>query len=290
MIKSSLAIILCVLLVLPAAAERAPAPGPSDARVRTVVYNPRDVVHVLGHYGYQTLIRFSDGEHIENISIGDALAWQVVPNARGNLLFVKPVEENAATNLTVVTGQPSSTATDGIEQRVYVFALSANEAAPNDAGALTWTVQFQYPDDDLFLLHQAPPTSTSNTNATIAAAPGNDPAEWNFNYSFAGSIAQVPVKVFDNGVFTYFEFDDQTDVPAIFLVDSERNESLVNGVRQGKYLVVHRIGRQFTLRNGDTVTCLFNEAYPATPTLDQGSPVPREARSDSSAATERSAS
>ena len=47
---------ILLLLILPslALAERAPEPGAADARVRHVVYNPRDVVNVLGHYGYQT--------------------------------------------------------------------------------------------------------------------------------------------------------------------------------------------------------------------------------------------
>ncbi len=31
---------------------------------------------------------------------------------------------------------------------------------------------------------------------------------------------------------------------------------------QGKYLVVESLGRQFTLRDGDTTTCIFNDSYP----------------------------
>lgn len=268
MIQRTVVVFLACLLAPTAFAEREPAPGPSDARVKTVVYSPRDVVHVIGHYGYQTLIRFADDEHIENLSIGDSLAWQIVPNERGNLLFVKPVEDNATTNLTVVTARPSTT--NGLEQRVYLFELTAREA-PREAGSLTWSVEFQYPDDDIALLLQ-PTRAREPEPAPIDTV---DPTGWNFNYSFAGHISQVPVRLFDNGVFTYFEFDALTDTPAIFLVDSEQNESLVNGVRQGKYVVVHRVGRQFTLRNGNTVTCIFNDAFPA-PSLDAGSPTPRD--------------
>ena len=107
---------ILLLLILPslALAERAPEPGAADARVRHVVYNPRDVVNVLGHYGYQTLVQFADYEQIENISIGDSLAWQVVPNERGNLLFLKPIERDAETNLTVVTSRPSAQEPTGV--------------------------------------------------------------------------------------------------------------------------------------------------------------------------------
>ena len=272
-------IFLAILIFasLPAFAENSPTPGPADARVRKIVYNPRDGVNILGHYGYQTLIRFADYEQIENISIGDSLAWQVVPNERGNLLFLKPIERNATTNLTVVTSAPSATDPSGVVQRIYVFALRANNADHHDSDAFTWTVQFQYPEDETALLNVRTQPRLSSAASITGQTPTIDPASWNFNYSFAGDKAQVPVKIFDNGTFTYFEFARQTDTPAIFMVDGNRNESLVNGVRQGKYVVVHRIAEQFTLRNGEVVTCIFNDAYPAEPLLDQGSPTERGA-------------
>ena len=47
----------------------------------------------------------------------------------------------------------------------------------------------------------------------------------------------------------------------------------MNFTTQGPYLVVQRTGRQFTLRDGDISTCIFNEAY-VRPTGKQGSPAP----------------
>lgn len=277
--KKTIATILAGFLVAsPALAEKRPQPGPVDSRIRTVVYSPRDVVHVLAHYGFQTLIRFADHEEIENISIGDSLAWQVVPNDRGNLLFIKPVEHDAHTNLTVVTSFPSTSSAGGIDQRVYVFALDARGPDDHDSPNFTWKVHFHYPEDEMqALLRQEQRRRTADDAIVGLNGDGTnvDPADWNFSYSFAGDRSQVPVKIFDNGTFTYFEFDKVTDTPAIFLVGKDQKESLVNGVRQGRYLVVHRIGRQFTLRNGDVVTCIFNEAFSGEPALDQGSPVER---------------
>ena len=275
MLRPTTLLFLVLAAPIVAHAEKQPMPGPADSRVRTVVYNPRDVVNVLGHYGYQTLIRFADYEQIENISIGDSLAWQVVPNERGNLLFLKPVEQNAETNLTVVTGVPSANDPSGVSQRIYVFALRANSADHHDSDQFTWTVQFHYPEDETALINQRERQQLFAADAIVGQDASVDPTAWNFNYSFAGHRTQVPVKIFDNGTFTYFEFDPRTDTPAIFLVDGERNESLVNGVRQGKYVVVHRVARQFTLRNGDVVTCIFNDAYQSEPRLDQGSPSER---------------
>ena len=271
--------LLAILIFAPfvAYAENSPTPGPADSRVRNILYNPRDVVNILGHYGYQTMVRFADYEQIENISIGDSLAWQVVPNERGNLLFLKPIERDAETNLTVVTSTPSVNDPSGVAQRIYVFALQANSADHHDSNAFTWTVQFHYPEDATALLNLRERQPSFAASSIVGHSPSIDPADWNFNYSFAGHKQQVPVKIFDNGTFTYFEFDTQTDTPAIFLVDGDRNESLVNGVRQGKYVVVHRVAQQFTLRNGDVVTCIFNDDYESDPPLDQGSPTERGA-------------
>jgi len=259
--RTILALSLIFLLPVSAIAEKLPQPGPTDSRIRTVVYNPRDVIRITGHYGYQTLVQFANYEEIKNISIGDSLAWQVVrPKEQHNLLFVKPIENNAQTNLTVVTILPSQTGNGTIEQRIYNFALEARKTTSANDPNQAWTIQFEAAQ------------AATQRNAVIGR-PGignnGDPTGWNFNYTFAGDKAQVPVKVFDNGEFTYFQFDKDTDTPAIFLVAKDRSESLVNSVRQGDYLVVHRRGRQFTLRNGNLVTCIFNAE------LDQASPTPR---------------
>ena len=284
------AMLLGILAASPALAEKQPQPGPADSRIRTVVYNERDVVHVVGHYGFQTLIQFADYEEIENISIGDSLAWQVVPNERGNLLFVKPVEQNAQTNLTVVTSTPSKTDATGVSQRVYVFSLDAKGKDEHKSPAFTWTVKFHYPEDvehSMLLTQRRRDIAANAIVGATGAIGGVDPADWNFHYTFSGDKVQVPVKIFDNGKFTYFEFDDQTDTPAIFLVGKNQDESLVNGVRQGRYVVVHRTARQFTLRNGDVVTCIFNENFSGEPALDQGSPIERSSYEKDGGASER---
>ena len=68
---------------------------------------------VQGRLGYQSMIEFGQGEQIENVAVGDSAAWQVTPNKRANLLFLKPLMGKARTNMTVVT-----------DQRTYLFDLS----------------------------------------------------------------------------------------------------------------------------------------------------------------------
>ena len=87
-------------LALPLAALFLSAPAlAQDARIRERLFNPTEVVTVHGKVNVQATIMFGDGEVIENVAIGDSASWQVTPNKRANLLFVKPLEPRAATSI-----------------------------------------------------------------------------------------------------------------------------------------------------------------------------------------------
>jgi type IV secretion system protein VirB9 len=50
-------------------------------------------------------------------------------------------------------------------------------------------------------------------------------------------------------------------MPAIFVVDKQGKESLANSRMRGQYVVIERLARQFSLRNGKTVSCVFNDHF-----------------------------
>ena len=294
-----LTLVLLAGLATTTPAADTPTPGMTDPRLKWVVYNEREVIEVRGHYGFQTLVQFGAAEEVTDVSLGDGLAWQVDIPARKNLLFLKPVEAYAATNLTVLTTRP---ALDGSGElvRVYVFSLVATvpreegisgalydaeaEARLTPSGTaatqpadFTWVIHFHYPQDQAERL--ALRVRRHQTRQESRVSPGRagdetgiDPAHWNWEYTFAGTATQAPVNVFDDGQHTYFQFDPKTRVPAIFLVHEDETESLVNVVRRGRFLVVHDLGRQFTLRNGEVETCVFNEAWNPEPPRNLNSP------------------
>ena len=231
----------------PALADRAPRSGTADARVKTLTYHENDVYRLRGYYGFTTVIEFSSKERIETISIGDSEAWQIIKPSRPNVLFVKPLEQNAETNMTVLTSK-----------RIYTFEMSADKAASPKSGDLTFRLKFIYPEEEALEL------------ASIGSLPGDkfDPlanspiSDWNFDYSYSGAKKLRPTRAFDDGTFTYFQFKDFDTIPAVFTVDEQGNESIINFNIQGQYLVVNRVARQFTFRDGDTATCIFNDGFP----------------------------
>ena len=96
-------------------AEALPRPGHIDSRVRDVVYNKDNVTAIDASYGTSTMIELQPDEKIETLALGDSIAWKVEPNRKGDIIFVKPVEKNAQSNLNVVT-----------DKRIYSFLLRSN--------------------------------------------------------------------------------------------------------------------------------------------------------------------
>ncbi|MBN8828398.1 MAG: P-type conjugative transfer protein VirB9 [Sphingobacteriia bacterium] len=243
MIKILLVFFLSIFIAFEASALREPKPTLIDSRLRVIVYNPEDVFKLMGFYGYQASVEFDDSETIESISMGDSVAWQIVP--AGKRLFLKPIEPEATTNMTLITNK-----------RVYHFELHAKEAEDINDPEMVFNVKFIYPDEGF----------TNNLQNFASSSQGPDlshPEKLNFNYTISGVDGISPIKIFDDGEFTYFEFRDKNaEIPAIFLVDSLGKEGLVNYRVAGKYVVVERVASQFTLRNGNDIVCVFNEATP----------------------------
>lgn len=104
----------------------------SDNRIKTYIYNPNEVFLLVVHTGFQSHIEFAKGEEIETISMGDSYAWKITPLA--NRLFIKPLERNIRTNMTILTNR-----------RTYQFDIVAKELDGEDDPNLVYVVRFHYP-------------------------------------------------------------------------------------------------------------------------------------------------
>jgi type IV secretion system protein VirB9 len=252
--------LLALLLSMAAHAAQVPQSGPEDPRMRTVVYDPSQVVLIKGHYGFEQMVQLADDEKIESLAIGDSLAWQVAPNKQGNLLFLKPVEPKAHTNVAVVTNK-----------RTYAFELVAvNLLAQVDD--MNYVVKFRYPQDEEAKVQAQLASAVHDQQQEVVPDQKVDPSAWNLDYTMQGKAEVAPLHVFDDGNFTYFQFKEHQDVPAIFLVADGKNESLLNYHVSGKYVVVERTGKQFTLRSRAGDVCVYNEALWRAPVQAAAAP------------------
>lgn len=223
-----------------ARAEQAPWAGRYDARVREISYRSDEVVAVNGSYGVSTMIVLSEDEKIESMALGDSIAWKVEPNKAQNILFVKPVEKDALSNLNVVT-----------TKRIYSFILRSGFRQGKDQ---VFKIRFRFPDDEA----DAKLLAVAKERAAYPNTKNFKVANANSDYAYKGSSLSKPVAAFDDGVKTWFRFAADQETPAIFAVDRDRKESVVNFHKEGAYLVVDKGNFQWTLRNGQEVTCVFN--------------------------------
>lgn len=240
------AIVMGIMQTLPAVALLLPEPLATDSRIKTILYSPNEVYKFTGHYGYQSVIEFGADEQIMTVSIGDSIAWQLKP--AGSRLFIKPIEQDALTNMTVITNH-----------HTYHFEIHAQETASIDDAEMIFVLRFIY--------------SAQVEQEMMTNLRGQDPVpdimdeevrkKLNFNYSIVGPDSIAPIRIFDDGEFTYFEFKDKNaDLPAFYLVDPLLNESMLNFRTVDDYIVVERVGARFTLRSGAYVLCVYNETMP----------------------------
>lgn len=248
----------------------AQTPITTDSRIRTLVYNPNEVYELKFHYGYQSFIEFAEDEEIEMISIGEAFSWRLTP--AGKRLFIRPLEIEAHTNMTIVTNK-----------RTYHFDIRSGEFNGKADEDLIYTVRFFYPQigqplpipPQLVVPNVAAKGPEPVQNRVIKTPiPGADVteklpgiiqrnpegAELNFDYSLAGKSDNiVPLKVYDNEQETYFQFaNDNLVVPSISLVDANGGEQQLSYIIRDNYVVVPVVGRQFTLRLADGLLCIYN--------------------------------
>ena len=209
-----------LLALAPAAlaAQVHPTPGSGDPRIQNVLYDADQVVQLQATPGFQIDVEFAADEAIENVAVGDSAAWQVTPNRRGDHLFVKNLIAGVTTNMTVVTSA-----------RTYFFEL-----APLSGGEMAYTVRFRYP----------------NAQAAAEEAPAGHVEG---RYRLSGAHALRPSRIADDGVHTYIEWPREASLPAVYALNAEGQETLVNGGMRDGLFVIDGISPRLVFRIDDNV-------------------------------------
>jgi type IV secretion system protein VirB9 len=233
-----------------ALAVAAPASA-GDARLIKRLYNADEVVRIEGHLGVQASIAFEDDEHIENVAIGDSANWQVTPNKRANLLFVKPLGARARTNMTVVT-----------DKRTYFFDLVASATAHP-----LYVLRFTYPAEPKQAASRQAAAAAMNPDeaAALTTEKPVDPANLNFAWKTSGKAGLLPSRIYDDGTATYVTWAAGRPVPAILVKNEKGDEGPVNYAVRGDVIVIDGVPGLILLRSGKDAAMLENQGTPRQP-------------------------
>jgi len=235
----------CLLLALVAPIVDAvvvPTASPHDERVRTVEFNPDDVVRLDGMVGIATHIQLEQGERYVDHAFGDSAGWHFAENAHH--IFLKPRAEHADSNLVLIT-----------DRRVYYFELRYSDT--RRSGTKVFGVNFTYPETQVALEDAEAERKHVREGFEV-------PRPVNANYTMTGNRSLAPINAWDNQQFTFFRFPGTADIPAIFMVHPDGTESIVNHHIEGvanDIVVVHKVAAQWILRLGRDALLIFNESY-----------------------------
>ena len=206
-----------------------PAAAAQDTRLVTRAYHEAEVVRIDGKLGVQATIGFGENELIENVAVGDAEKWQITPNKRADLLFVKPLNANARTNMTVVTNK-----------RTYFFDLVASPAA-----SPIYMLRFTY-------------GAAQPAGAAPATARQSDPAMLNFAWRGKGIEKIGPARIYDDGSATYLLWPAGQKIPAIMVRDASGAERTAEYAIRGNAIVLPVVPREIVLRADRSTLTLEN--------------------------------
>jgi len=267
-----LALVLLVgsALAGPALAVQDPVAGRYDPRVRLVAYNPMQVVRVLGAPFTSTQITFAPTETITQVAIGDNDAWLAAP--AGNLLFIKPSEARAPTNMQVVTKRADGSVRSYQFELVargpssaQVASMGASVPMPTPPGT-QFAIAFVYPGDarEAALAERRRREANAGEHlaeARLAVDFFYGPRNW--RYTGQGSRAIEPAEVSDNGRMTAFRFPGNMQVPVIYAGACGEQEAIVPHTMRDDLVIVQITSRKFCLRLGDEVLEVANRDYSA---------------------------
>ncbi len=233
-----------------------PRGASQDSRVRFVDYQPYNITRIIGSLRSSVQVEFAPDEEIAHVALGNSVAWEVAP--AGNILFLKPRENQPVTNISVVT-----TRRDG-STRSYQMELTVRDGKVEVGQNTYFYVKYRYPADEVERRRQAAAARAIAAQAkeadnVLALHEAYGPRNW--RYSAQGAQALEPQSVYDNGKVTTFAFVGNQEMPAIYIENSDGSESLVPKSVDGNLVLVHAISRKFILRRGGDVLCVFNEAY-----------------------------
>ncbi|WP_273794989.1 TrbG/VirB9 family P-type conjugative transfer protein [Brucella intermedia] len=230
--KLVIAGLMCLVPTL-ASAEAVPPSNNLDKRVRDATYVDGQVYRINASILRATTIEFPPGEILNNVVAGDteSLQFQSIPG--GRVVAIKPVTRGINTNVTLFTNR-----------RAYYLNVIERADTPY------FTVRF-------------------NGGYTVKDQPLPDskkvqPMGIYRRYGANLKNAITPTNVWDDGVYTYFEFYPTSPIPAIFKTLTGDEITVNSSILENKVVRVSGISNFWVLRSGsmETVVKRMNPGQP----------------------------
>ena len=250
-----LAVFLCLSGSIAYAAS-IPNHAHQDSRIQYVDYDPDNVVKIRAKIGHTVTVQLDKSEDAEKgvVAMGDAQAWNMA--VKGNNLIFKPTATSPATNLTVIT-----------DKRTYVFDLSLAGCIKGkkrrcvEIQQPTYLLRFHYPTEEEKARRKRAAQQERALNMMVKFGLSKETAQLNYLYYGKGDKAIAPSAIWDDGRFTYIQYADNRDLPAVYKINPDGSEMLVNSHMEEDVIVVHETAPKLVIRLGESVLGVENKGY-----------------------------
>ncbi len=220
----------------------------SDTRIKTQVYDQTNVTVANASVGRVSRIIFERGEVITFAGSGFTPGWELTPI--GNMLVIK------AMSIQGVQPNPKEWNTNIIvstNRRAYEFDL---QLVSKDDPSAFYRIDFEYTEQAREQRKAVALAKVESVKVEAEKARAKSLIVNNYSYEVVAdkkSRKVEPLTTWDNGTFTYFEFDKNSDMPVITVLD-EYNQQHFPETHVDKenlhVLVVRQLGDRFITRIG----------------------------------------
>lgn len=211
-----------------------PAPPMNTDPHQVVFHYEKDAAYtILAQPGVPTDIQLATDEKVQGLALGDTVQW-MIEELPGHL-FIKPVRGNLFTAGTLVT-----------DRRVYQLLFKSSENHEQWYQRVSWE-------------YAEPRNASQSPSQELSPDPERLPiSQIHSEYLIEGQGDFRPVRVFDDGKFTYLKMRSPQSLPALFMLQEE-GAVLVNYRVQGSYFVVQRLMPGILLKLGNREVRVFNQ-------------------------------
>ncbi len=238
-----------------------------DSNIKIFKYNRTHTYKINLREYMQCLIVLPENERIQDFALGDSAIFQFTPLIRKkgdkpkNIFQLSVNQYGCDTNLTVI----------GLSGNIYSFYLRANGVKNNVD-----------PDMVVYIENKDPlPVLTGNSDKTCKECEADNPpslqsnkkddyireltkinpSDINISYTTSkGNQDLKPLKIFDDGYFTYFQYgkknlDKVENLPVIYKVVGGYDSPVNSRIERG-FIIAESISEKWTLRSGEEYLCV----------------------------------
>lgn len=246
----------------------------TDSRIRTLVYDPNEIYTLTVHFGYQSLLQFSEHENVESIFLAQPFAWKILHN--DNYILFNTLQVGVKTNIIIKTSK-----------HLYILDLVSKAADENLASDLVYLTRFFYVEKDKkekFIKNESETILNSHSNfysnlqnsentisKSKAPLPPSDPyidlsvgnKNINFDYSLNGKKEVTPLRIFDDGKNTFVLLKDISDIKnnnvEIFVKGESGKTKKLSPDMKNSYLQIKGIHPIISMKIRNYWVNIFNE-------------------------------